>query len=265
MTFRADPELRVLVVDDERFIRDIVVRMLHDMGYLVVQEAGDGSAAIDISKTLSPGLIVCDINMKPMNGLQFLQKVRAGSAGISRNTPVILLTGVSDEDTVGHALALDVNAFLVKPVSRTQFEKKIERVMAIPIRPQPIEFYETIEVPVAAGSGAKPEAEAPQPSAEGAAAPAAAESEAGGKKPPGVQSEAVQRFFRELVPYSQLAENLVSAQGTLIVGMGTFLDEGMIEKLKDIKDLCATDQVWVIEPEAPRGGGDGEQAEGAAR
>lgn len=249
MVFRADPDLRVLVIDDERFIRDIVVRMLHEMGYIIVREAGDGLAAIDESKILSPGLIVCDINMKPMNGLQFLQKVRAGSATISRNTPIILLTGVSDESTVGHALALDVNAFLVKPVSRNQFEKKIERVLAISIRPQPIEFYQAIPVPATSGSEVAAVEEAQEPSAAmGLKA----------KAPEGIVSEAVRRSFDDLIPCCKLAESLVSSQGTLIVGTGTILDADMIEKLKDIKELCVTDRVWVVEPKAAEGGGDEE-------
>ena len=145
--FTVNPEIRVLVVDDERFIRNIVVRLLKDMGFAHVEEADDGTAALALGEAASPGLVICDINMKPMNGLRFLQKVRTGTPGFDINTPVIMLTGLSDEHTVGHALALDANAFLLKPVSRARFGEKLARVLTSPIKVRPASEYEAVDIP----------------------------------------------------------------------------------------------------------------------
>ncbi len=145
--FTFNPEIRVLVIDDERFIRNIVVRLLKDMGFAHVEEADDGTAALALGEASSPGLVICDINMKPMNGLQFLQKVRTGAPGFDINTPVIMLTGLSDEPTVGHALELDANAFLLKPVSRARFGEKLQRVLSSPIKVRPASEYEAVDIP----------------------------------------------------------------------------------------------------------------------
>lgn len=142
-----NPKMRVLVVDDERFIRNIVVRLLKDMGFNHVEEADDGTAAVALGEAATPGLVICDINMKPMNGLRFLQKVRTGTPGFDLNTPVIMLTGLSDENTVGYALALDANAFLLKPVSRARFGEKLQRVLTSPIKLRPASEYQAVDIP----------------------------------------------------------------------------------------------------------------------
>ena len=67
--------------------------------------------------------------MPELHGLQLLKAVRTSQYGITRATPVTLLTGYSDKSLVDVALALDVNAFLVKPVSKGAFSARITQVL----------------------------------------------------------------------------------------------------------------------------------------
>lgn len=117
--------LKVLVVDDQIFIRHIVMGFLRKMGFRKIEEASDGVAAIKVNNAFVPNLIICDIEMEPMDGLTFLQILRSNKSMGNSAVPVILLSNQADSETVKRAGKLGVNAFLVKP---TSLEKMAERV-----------------------------------------------------------------------------------------------------------------------------------------
>ena len=124
--------LTVLLVDDENFSRATVARMLRGLGCVDVLFAADGAEALQI---LSTGhqvidVIISDFNMPVVHGLQFLRAVRTGTNKIRRGTPFAMLTGYSDKRLVDLALALDVNAFLVKPVSKDGLAKRMAKLLA---------------------------------------------------------------------------------------------------------------------------------------
>lgn len=263
-----DRSLRILIVDDEPFIRKIVVRLLRDLGCLDLHEADDGARALQQCRTYGPGLIICDINMKPVNGLEFIRAVRQGKAGVPRGTPVIMLTGVSDENTVGSALALDVNAFLVKPVSRAQLESKLLRSVSTPVEvrdksdyaeialpksDQPLDTGDSDDPPKSLSGAAKralPVAgsEKPAPSADKGKSPKYS-TQVVKKSPEDMRAMgATLRKLSELAPKSRLAENIVSPNGVLIVAEGDVLSQAMIDKLDDIQIMFGKTEIWVIEP-----------------
>lgn len=67
----------VLVVEDDAFVRRSIVRMLRAMGFVEVKEAADGEAALQTLKAMPQcGVVLCDIGMKPVGGLQFLERLR---------------------------------------------------------------------------------------------------------------------------------------------------------------------------------------------
>src|SRR4051812_29248683 len=112
-------ELRVLVIDDETFMLDVIFRALRGIGIPDVVKAGDGPEAIDLVSHESNlfDCIIADFNMKPMNGLQFLQRIRSNlEPGIPARQTFIMLTGNAQQQVVACSVALDVNAYLVKPV-----------------------------------------------------------------------------------------------------------------------------------------------------
>ena len=116
-----------LVVDDEEFIRSLVKQLLIEMGAKEVLIAEDGQKAIDVLTQRGEGIdcIISDFKMPNMTGVELLQAVRAGTAHVDRDLPFAMLTGYSDKFVLGLAMALDVDAFIAKPVSKTMLLSRI--------------------------------------------------------------------------------------------------------------------------------------------
>lgn len=102
----------VLVVDDSALIRKQVRTTLQRKGYEVV-EAADGRAAIDVLEAgESPSVIVCDIHMPRMNGIEFMEALREGG---NESVPVVMLTNEMQRQTIHRARQLGVVGWLLKP------------------------------------------------------------------------------------------------------------------------------------------------------
>jgi CheY-like chemotaxis protein len=109
--------LKVLIVDDEAFMRRTIKAMLRVVGRFLVEEADDGDAALALLPTFRPDIVLCDIQMPRIDGLQFVQQLRNHREGDLRETPVLMLTVSADEATILDAARLQVSGYLVKPVS----------------------------------------------------------------------------------------------------------------------------------------------------
>lgn len=122
--------LSALVVEDNDFIRGMIVKMLRSKDLKTIQEATDGKAAIRLLKDgFVPDFIVCDIKMSPLGGLEFVEFIRSDLALAKYNFPVIILTGSGLRDHVVKAKEYKVDAFLLKPVSREGLFGRIEQVL----------------------------------------------------------------------------------------------------------------------------------------
>lgn len=122
--------IKVLVVDDNDFMRDLVASMLREIGFREISHAADGEAALAKAKEIDPGLIICDVDMEPMNGLDFIEQLRhRAPPPPTPPTPVILLTAHSEAEIVQRAIKLGVNGYVVKPVKRNQLEARIVTVL----------------------------------------------------------------------------------------------------------------------------------------
>ena len=109
--------LKVLIVDDEPFMRRTIKAMLRVVGRFLVEEADDGDAALALLPTFRPDIVLCDIQMPRVDGLQFVRQLRNHREGDLRETPVLMLTVSADEATILGAARLKVSGYLVKPVS----------------------------------------------------------------------------------------------------------------------------------------------------
>ena len=92
----------------------------------------NGRRALDFLATTTNAidLIISDVRMPQINGLDLLKAVRMGVPGISRHTTFALLTGYSDKDVVASAFSFDVDCFLIKPISARAIRERISQVMA---------------------------------------------------------------------------------------------------------------------------------------
>ena len=123
---------RFLVVDDHSYMIDVICEILRHYGATETLRAESAEAAL---ARMGPNsrfdCIVCDFNMKPVNGLQLLQMIRAGKRkDVARDQRFVLLTGHGDMEVVKTAKALDVSGYVVKPVAAETFVKTVARALA---------------------------------------------------------------------------------------------------------------------------------------
>jgi DNA-binding NarL/FixJ family response regulator len=109
--------MRVLVVDDHSLFRDGIVSLLEAAGYDVVGQAGDGQAAIEAARRTQPDLVLMDITMPHMSGLEALRQIRVELPDVK----VVMLT-VSDDDTdLLEAIKAGASGYLVKNLNAEEF------------------------------------------------------------------------------------------------------------------------------------------------
>lgn len=122
--FTSFSRLNALIVEDQAFIRTVVSRILKQLEFNQVYEADDGTGGLTIALERKPDVIICDIEMTPMDGLTFLQHLRQKEE-LGRRTPVIFLTNHAQKDMVLKARDLGVNAFIAKPVTVVGLREKL--------------------------------------------------------------------------------------------------------------------------------------------
>lgn len=105
------------VIDDNRTMRHIVGTILRKCNVGCVVEAENGAEALEQFELVQPDVIFCDWVMKPISGIEFLHKVRAGEAKIDSNTPVIMMTSQVEAGQVLEAKRAGVSGYLAKPVT----------------------------------------------------------------------------------------------------------------------------------------------------
>jgi two-component system, chemotaxis family, chemotaxis protein CheY len=117
--------LDVLIVDDSAAIRKILHRVLvqADVPLGKVHEASDGNEAIEKLKTEKVGLILSDINMPNMDGIEFLTRIKADAE--FKSVPVIMVTTEGSQAKVMQALALGAVAYVRKPFTADQIKEKL--------------------------------------------------------------------------------------------------------------------------------------------
>lgn len=118
-------DVRVLVVEDNPSVSDTVQTMLEEMGYTVAGKAMDGKSAVEMANSLQPDVILMDVGMPQMDGIQATQHIQA-----SCPTPVVILTAHEPSELVGRASAAGVGAYLVKPPRAPEIERAIIIAMA---------------------------------------------------------------------------------------------------------------------------------------
>jgi two-component system chemotaxis response regulator CheY len=116
--------IRVLIVDDNEYILRLIRMVVTDLGVAHSAIARDAVEAMKVLSGTNEGinLIICDWNMPGITGLEFLRKVRTDYPAM----PFIMLTARSDEGSVVLAKEVGVSAYLVKPFSPLQLEKKLK-------------------------------------------------------------------------------------------------------------------------------------------
>jgi len=118
-------EVRTLIVDDSTVMRKIVERALRQAGLdsLVVHEAGSGTEGLEMLKAKQVDLILSDINMPLMDGLEFLRQIRAQN--LAPGVPVVMITTESSEEHVKQAIQSGAQGYIRKPFTAEQVKERV--------------------------------------------------------------------------------------------------------------------------------------------
>jgi two-component system chemotaxis response regulator CheY len=118
-------EVTALIVDDSTVMRKIVERALRQTGLdsLIVHEAGNGNEGLEILKTHSVDLILSDINMPSMDGLEFVRQI--GARNLAPGVPVVMITTESSEEHVKAAIQAGARGYIRKPFTAEQVKQKV--------------------------------------------------------------------------------------------------------------------------------------------
>ncbi len=123
-------EIKVLVLEDQEMIRDIVVSTLRAIGFRKIRTASDGQAGLRIVMDDRPELILCDISMERMDGFQFVEAMHKSGYRDEKRIPTLFLTAHATSEFVAKARQLHVDAYVVKPVKKDLLEQRIRHVLS---------------------------------------------------------------------------------------------------------------------------------------
>jgi len=118
-------QIKAVIADDEPIIRMDLRALLEDMGHIVLGEAADGQKAIELTRTYRPDVVIMDIKMPVMDGLDAAKVIAQ-----EKIAPVVLLTAYSQKDLIERAKEAGVFAYMVKPFQESDLMPAIEIAMA---------------------------------------------------------------------------------------------------------------------------------------
>lgn len=122
----ANPEMKILVVDDFATMRRIVKNILTQLGFKNIVEADDGTTALNVLKNEKIDLIISDWNMPKMTGLDLLKAVRADPN--LAETPFIMVTAEAQQDNIILAVKAKVSQYIVKPFTADVLGEKMQKI-----------------------------------------------------------------------------------------------------------------------------------------
>jgi two-component system chemotaxis response regulator CheY len=119
------PGIRALIVDDSGVMRKIVERSLRQAGLELAEvwEAGNGLEALAVLQTKTPDLILSDINMPTMDGLEFVRQLRGVES--AKGVPVVMITTEGSESRVVEALSCGARGYIRKPFTPEQVKQHV--------------------------------------------------------------------------------------------------------------------------------------------
>jgi two-component system chemotaxis response regulator CheY len=122
----SDKNIKFLVVDDFSTMRRIVRSLLKELGYVNVDEAEDGTIALQKLKNQSFGFVISDWNMPNMDGLTLLQSIRADET--LKHIPVLMVTAEAKKENIILAAKAGASGYVVKPFTAGTLDEKLAKI-----------------------------------------------------------------------------------------------------------------------------------------
>jgi len=255
-------EHRFLIADDRSFVRSLINSMLLRAGARQISQVASGKEAIEHLEKAGGGVdcVISDWNMQPINGLELLQKVRAGL--VRHTSPelcFLLLTGAADAALVNAAIALDVHAYVVKPVSYDKLVKAIgsARERKIALR-SPKAYLAVAGLETPADIKTEVQRQAPwmlwmaksprRRQWEERLTAARDESKHVSEAAPSKRDfgDTKRLLISNIAAGSVLAEDIFGAEGRLLIAAGTILGEGVLARLRELSDASGEEMKLLV-------------------
>lgn len=121
--------IKILLVDDNHHMRVLLTEILRAIGVKHVFEAADGAEALQLMRTHQVDIVMTDLAMQPLDGIDFVKLLRNSPDSPNQMCPVIMITGHSTARRVGEARDAGVNEFLAKPVTARGVIERIGEIV----------------------------------------------------------------------------------------------------------------------------------------
>jgi CheY-like chemotaxis protein len=125
--------LHVLIVEDRQHMRRLLNDLLQMYGVRYLLQAANGVDAMDILLGSRIDLVISDLSMEPMDGIEFTKRIRQSNLHFAK-VPVIIVSGYSERSRIAAARDAGASEFLVKPISSRDLKSRIEAIMESPRR-----------------------------------------------------------------------------------------------------------------------------------
>jgi len=122
----ADPNMKILVVDDMSTMRRIVKNIMKQLGFANVEEAENGQDALEKLRAESFGFIIADWNMPVMTGIDLLRAIRADDK--LKAIPVLMVTAEAQKENLMEAIQAGVSNYIVKPFTAEVIQEKMNKI-----------------------------------------------------------------------------------------------------------------------------------------
>ncbi len=122
----ADPNMKIMVVDDMSTMRRIVKNILKQLGFANVDEAENGKEALDKLRADKFGFVVSDWNMPVMTGIDMLRAIRADEG--LKHIPVLMVTAEAKKENIVEAVQAGVSNYIVKPFTAESLQDKMAKI-----------------------------------------------------------------------------------------------------------------------------------------
>ncbi len=220
--------MRILVVDDQTLVRTLVSQAVRTLGFRSenIQQAFDGNNALHIMGVRQVDIVLCDIQMQPLNGLDLLKAVRSGRTSNPPNLPFVFLSAHPDRSNIMTAAKLHVDGFIVKPPKPADIEKNLDAAFA---RKRPsIDPFSYIPIPTGSdydstlfGLSMLPEQSRDLDAI--------------------LAGNACSVPLDEAKPESLLAQDLVTPDGVVLLPRGLHISSMQLKVLRDFRELYRVD------------------------
>lgn len=116
-------DIKIIIVDDSDFSRSVISKMLVEEGFQIMGEAASAEAALPLIKEKKPDLVIVDIVMPNVSGLELTEK-------ISQDVAVIVISSLSQEHVVLDAISAGASDFIAKPIQKQQLIDSVQKIMS---------------------------------------------------------------------------------------------------------------------------------------